>query len=168
MLLFKKFILCLFILSLIGCGFRPLYTSFTNGRIQPTFLEIEIAPIKNREGQILRTELIRHLYGDRQKRPAIYRLVTTLSEAKTLFGVKKNAFATRANLKLGSQFYLVRLSDHLSVLSDSSHITVSYNVLDSEFASHMAEKQARERGLQTLSKNMRTRLAAYLDKIYKK
>ena len=168
MLLFKKFILCLLILPLIGCGFKPLYTSFTNSRIQPTFLEIEIAPIKNREGQILRTNLIRHLYSDRKQKPAIYRLVTRLSETRTLFGVKKNAFATRANLKLGSQFTLVRLSDLVSVLSDSSHITVSYNVLDSEFSSHMAEKQARERGLRTLSEKMRTRLAAYLDKKYKK
>ena len=168
MLLFKKIIVCLFILSLMGCGFRPLYPGFTNGRIQPTFLEIAIAPIKDREGHILRTELIRHLYGGHAKRPAVYRLVTKLSENKILYGVKKNAFATRANLKIVSQFTLFRLLDREQLLSDSSHIAVSYNVLDSEFASHMAEKQARERGLRALSENMRTRLAAYLDQIYRK
>ena len=168
MLLFKNIIVWLFMLSLIGCGFRPLYPGFTNDRIQPTFLEIEIAPIKNREGQVLRTELIRHLYGGRAQRPAVYRLVTKLSEDKTLFGVKKNAFATRANLKIVSQFTLFRLLDRVQVFSDSSHIAVSYNVLDSEFASHMTEKQARERGLRALSENMRTRLAAYLDQTFKK
>ena len=168
MLLFRKIIVCLFMLSLIGCGFRPLYPGFTNGHIQPSFLEIEIAPIKNREGQVLRTELTRHLYGGRAQRPAVYRLVTKLSENKTFFGVKKNAFATRANLKIVSQFTLYRLLDQVQVFSDSSHITVSYNVLNSEFASHMTEKQARERGLQALSGNMRTRLAAYLDQKYKK
>ena len=168
MLLFKKVIVCLFILSLVGCGFRPLYPGFTSDQTQPSFLEIEIAPIKNREGQILRTKLIQHLYGGRAQKPAVYKLVTRLSENKTLFGVKKNAFATRANLKIESKFTLFRLSDRVPVLSDLSHITVSYNVLDSEFASYMAEKQARARGLRALSENMRTRLAAYLYQIHQK
>ena len=168
MLLFKKIIVCLFILSLIGCGFRPLYPGRTNDHTQPTFLTIDIAPIKNREGQVLRTELTRHLYSGREQMPAVYRLVTNLSEEKTLFGVKKNAFATRANLKIVSHFTLFRLLDHAQVFSDSSHITVSYNVLNAEFASHMTEKQARERGLRAISENMRTRLAAYLDQKYKK
>ena len=168
MLLFKKIIVCLFMLSLIGCGFRPLYPGLKNGPTQPTFLTIDIAPIKNRQGQVLRTELTRHLYGGRAQMPAVYRLVTNLSEEKTLFGVKKSAFATRANLKIVSNFTLFRLLGHVHLFSDTSQITVSYNVLNSEFASHMTEKQARERGLRALSENMRTRLAAYLDQKYKK
>ena len=168
MLLFKKIIVCLFMLSLIGCGFKPLYPGLTNDHTHPTFLTIDIAPIKNREGQVLRTELTRHLYGGRAQKTAVYRLVTKLSEDKTFFGVKKNAFATRANLKINSHFTLFRLLDHTQVFSGTSHITVSYNVLNAAFASNLTEKQARERGLRVLSENMRMRLAAYLDQKYKK
>ena len=168
MLSFKKFIICLFLLPLIGCGFRPLYTSSTKSGAQTVFREVEIAPIKNREGQVLRNALIRHLYGSHAQKLAVYRLVTTLSEQKLFFAVKKNAFATRANLIIASNFTLFRILDGAKVFSDTSRITVSYNILDSEFASHMTEKQARVRGLRALSKNMRTRLATYFDRIYKK
>ena len=145
----------------MGCGFRPLHIGSKNSATETLFLETEVAPIKNRTGQLLRNSLIRHLYRGRAKKEARYRLITKLSENKLLFAVKKNAFATRANLALISDFSVLRLLDGKIMFADSSRITVSFNVLDSEFASHLAELQARKRGLEVLSEDMRTRLAAY-------
>ncbi len=161
MSLFKQCLICLFLLTLIGCGFRPLHLGSTNRAMESLFLEMEISPIKNRSGQLLRNHLIRHLYRGRKKKEARYRLVTKLSEEKLLFAVKKNAFATRANLELTASFYVARRLDGETIFADSSQITLSYNVLDSEFASHMAEMQARKRGLKALSEEMRTRLTAH-------
>ena len=159
-MLFKKTLICFYLLTLIGCGFRPLHVGSTNRAMEKLFLEMEIAPIKDRVGQQLRNSLIRHFYRGQRQKEARYRLVTKVSEQKLLFAIKKNAFATRANLALTSNFSVFRLSDSKIVFTDTSRITLSYNVLDSEFASHMAERQARERGLRALSEDMRTRLAA--------
>ena len=169
MLLFKNFLICFFLLTLIGCGFRPLHIGSKQSAADTLFLEMEIAPIKNRACQLLRNNLIRHLYRGKGKKEARYRLITNISEKNLLFAVKKNAFATRANLELTSDFSVFRLLDGKIIFADSSRITLSYNVLDSEFASHMAERQARERGLQALSEDMRTRLSAhFFDQINKK
>ena len=158
---FKNLLICSILFTLIGCGFRPLHIGSTNSATETLFLETEIAPIENRTGQLLRNNLVRHLYRGRAKKEPRYRLVTKLSENKLLFAVKKNAFATRANLALTSDFSVSRLLDGKVVFKDSSRITVSFNVLDSEFAAHMAERQAQNRGLRVLSEDMRTRLAAY-------
>ena len=62
-----------------------------------------------------------------------------------------------------STFRLIRTTDGLTVFSATSRVTVSYNILDSEFASLLSEKNARERGVRELSEDMRTRLGVFFD-----
>jgi LPS-assembly lipoprotein len=149
--------------SVGGCGFRPLYGNHATGSSREDFLLIEIATIDDREGQLLRNELIRRLHAGGDRRVPVYRLETQLSESKTGLAVQKNAFATRSNLVIAASFALRDVQTGRTVFSSSSKVTVSYNILDSEFASLLAEKNARKRGVRELSEDMRVRLGVFFD-----
>ena len=163
MSLYKRIVVCLLLVPLIGCGFRPLYGDHTKNEARLDFLGIEIAPIKDREGHLLRNELVRRLHAGGKPNAVVYRLLTKLSESKSSLAVKKSAFATRGNLMISSTFWLIRTTDGSTVFSATSQVTVSYNILDSEFASLLSEKNARERGVRELSEDMRTRLGVFFD-----
>ncbi len=149
--------------SVGGCGFRPLYGNHATGSSRDDFLQIEIATIDDREGQLLRNELIRRLYAGGSRRVPAYRLETKLSESKAGLAVQKNAFATRSNLSMVATFALRDVLTGEVAYTSSSKVTVSYNILDSEFASLLAEKNARERGVRELSEDMRVRLGVFFD-----
>ena len=149
---------------LAACGFRPLYGDFETGSSGARFLQIEIDATKDRDGQILRNELIRQLHRGRKAEVPAYRLVTELTESKSSLAVKKSAFATRANLTMTGMFRLYDLKDREVAFGGSSRVTVSFNILDSEFASLLAEKNARERALREISHDIRLRIGSYFDR----
>jgi LPS-assembly lipoprotein len=150
---------------LSGCGFKPLYGNHTIGTASSNFLHIEINSIKDRDGQQLRNELIRRLYGGNQRLAAIYRLKTELNESKSSLAVQKSAFATRGNLVKTANFSLIRTDSGASDFNGASRVTVSYNILSSEFASLLSEKNARERAVRELSEDIRVRLGVYFDRV---
>ncbi len=152
---------------LAGCGFRPLYGDFDTGSAGARFLQIEIDTTKDREGQLLRAELVRLLYGSRAPEAPRYRLITVLTENTTSLAVQKSAFATRGNLIMTGAVRLIDRRSGVSVFETSSQSTVSYNILDSEFASLLAEKNARERAVRVLGQDIRLRLGGYFDRLSK-
>ena len=161
-----KFLVLLFIgFLLTGCGFRPLYGNHAIGTASSHFTHIEINSIKDRDGQQLRNELIRRLYGSRKRSTIIYRLKTKLTESISSLAVQKSAFATRGNLVKSASFSLIRIDTGSTEFSGTSRVTVSYNILDSEFASLLSEKNARERAVRELSEGIRVRLGVYFDRL---
>ena len=97
--------------------------------------------------------------GGKPKKPR-YVLATTVSESIASLGVRKSAFATRANLTLKAQYQLSLISGGKAILSGNEAIIVSYNILDSDFATLMAEKDARARAVRELAQAIRIHLAA--------
>ncbi len=146
--------------GLAACGFQPLYGERTDFAIADKFAEIQVAPIADRVGQQLRNALIAQLYvRGRAERPS-YRLNTVINETTSSLAVRKSTLATRANLKMTAQFNIQKIADGQQIMNASNTATVSYNILDSEFGTLMAEKNARERAVQQLANDIRSRLAA--------
>lgn len=152
-------------LLVAGCGFRPLYGDFGQDSVASAFLTIEVGTTKDREGQLLRNALLRQLHGNRPSLSPAFRLETKLSESTTSLAVKKSAFATRANLTMTATFDLVSFRTANSVFSSTSNVTVSYNILDSEFGTTLAEQNARQRAIRELAHDMRIRLGGFLDRV---
>jgi LPS-assembly lipoprotein len=148
-------------MALSGCGFQPLYGSGGTGEVPRAFASIDIAPLKNREGQFLHNELRRLIQPNGRAGPTRYRLVTTISESKTNLAVKKSAFATRANLKITARFSLFDGRSLQSVLSATSSSTSGYNIFSSEFQTLMAAKSARENALRKVAQEIRAILGAH-------
>tara|TARA_E500000331_G_scaffold279062_2_gene272049 strand:- start:5266 stop:5793 length:528 start_codon:yes stop_codon:yes gene_type:complete len=164
---FKFYVLLLSLWSLFGCGFQPLYERHNNGGIADRFLEIEVAPVKNHLGQQFRNELTHQLHGGVTRNRITYRLVTELTESQASLAVQKSAFATRANLTVAANFTLIRDADQMAVFSSTGQSVVSFNILDSEFASSLAKRNARSRAVRELAVAMRLKLASYFESIRK-
>lgn len=143
-----------------GCGFQPLYGKSFAAYAPEEFAAIRVKPIQDRIGQQLHNRLLSLLNPDGRPKKPRYFLVATVSESIASLGVRKSAFATRANLTLRVSYQLSPISGGETILSGNEAIIVSYNILDSDFATLMAEKNARARAVGELAQAIRTRLAA--------
>ena len=161
MSLFKRLSIVLALLILSGCGFQPLYGKNSPGNVASEFSKIKIQLIKDRLGQQLHNQLLSALsLGGRPGNPS-YVLQIKASESTASLAVRKSAFATRANLKVSASFSLLSAIGKEPLFSGSSAITVSYNILDSDFATLSAEKDARKRAIREVAEDMRLQLGAH-------
>ena len=117
--------------------------------------------------RVNQTQLHNHLldslnpFGRPQK--ARYQLEVTLTESKQELAVRKTALATRANLRFQATFSLrLRGTPGKAVFSGDSRIVASYNILTADYATLIAERNARERAVREISAEITNRLAAFL------
>ncbi len=152
----------LFVVLLLGaCGFRSLYGTDATGDAPGELATIKVKPIADRLGQQLHNSLLDLL--NPRGRPANPRYLLTVGLKQNIqrLAIEKDAFATRANLRLLAKFSLQDSDSREIVLSGRSLVVSSYNILDSEFATLMAEKDAKARAARELAYDIRTRLAAF-------
>lgn len=161
MSLFKSLALVFVLLGLGACGFQPLYGKGATGNASEEFSKIRILPIKDRIGQQLRNRLLAALHPRGTRRSSLFILRTRVNEGNTSLAVRKSAFATRANLTVTATFELVSAGGGGRIFSGTSAITVSYNILDSDFATLAAEKDARRRAVREIAEDMRSQLGAH-------
>ncbi|MDA1089132.1 MAG: LPS assembly lipoprotein LptE [Proteobacteria bacterium] len=164
MSLFKAIPVLVALVLLQACGFRPLYGGVAPGSSETEFALIDVRPIPDRIGQQLRNHLLTSLNPKKRTAPAQFILTTKVTEAVSALAVKKSAFATRSNLTLTADFRLSDSATGKNFFSSSRSIAVSYNILDSAFATLMAEKDARQRAVRELSEDIRTQLGVYFSR----
>ncbi len=161
MWLYKNFAIASLVLFLAGCGFSPIYGGKFGGALTIDLSRIKIEPIKDWAGQMLRNELEQKINPLGVKQKKLFRLNVTLSESKQELAIKKSEIATRANLKLTALYILTSQKSGVTVTSGSSSIIVGYNILTQEFATLIAEKDARKRAAKELSTDITNRLAVH-------
>jgi LPS-assembly lipoprotein len=149
------------VLAVAACGFRPLYGTRGGTTTPDQFAQIRIEPISDRAGQQLHNHLLTAFNPDGRPATPRYTMRTTVSEGATSLAVRKSAFATRANLRVRAIYRLNDVATGANLFDGESSITVSYNILDSEFGTLMAEKDARARALRELAEDMRIRLGIF-------
>ena len=113
---------------------------------------------------MLRNNLIHQLRitgGQKEKK---YDLIVELEETVQSLAVRKSAFATRANLTVTAKYALVSSGLSKTLLQSSEHATVSYNIYNSEFATLVAQRDANERAIRSLGKDIIIRLAIYFER----
>jgi len=147
---------------LAACGFQPLYGRRDTVTVPDEFTAIFIARIEERVGQELRNHLVKTLQPRGRLGAPLYRLETSVSEGRTSLGVRKSAFATRGALRVNAAVNLYQIKSGSSVLSFNSIVSASFNIFKSEFATLMAEKDARRKAIQDIAEDIRVRIGAYL------
>mgnify|MGYP002870837054 CR=1 FL=1 len=148
---------------LTGCGFKPIYGSAGPSNISVELATIEVAIIKDRIGQQLRNLLLDRINPGGSPKQPNYKLSVQLAEAKQELAIKKSEVSTRANLAFTAKFQLQGLKQFAGrMFSGRADIITSYNILSSDFGTLSAEKDARQRAVQTLSSDITNRIAAYL------
>lgn len=150
---------------LSGCGFEPMYQSagqYDSGVAQD-FKNVSIPAIPNREGQILRNELIDRLHGGSEVINARYRLqISRIGEARRNFDITETSDTTRTQLRLTSEMRLIDTESNKIALTRRLESFASYNILESQFTTRVSRDYARENALRDMAGQIERQLALYL------
>jgi LPS-assembly lipoprotein len=153
-------------LTLAACGYRPLYGERgpNNASVVDELALVRIESIPDRIGQQMYNMLRERLNPYGKPADPKYVLSVTLLEKRDRLFFEKDETATRANLTLKANFTLRRISDGVVVATGLSRAVSSYDILGAgfEYASVVSEEDARVRGAQALTEDIRTRLALAL------
>jgi LPS-assembly lipoprotein len=125
------------------------------------FQSVRIAPMSDRIGQQMHNLMRDRLNPDGQPSKPVYVLRLQLREQRQSLGIRRDETATRANLILSARVQLIRVEDRDVLLREVMSSTASYNILDNQFATVIAERDARERALVVLADDVTRRLGVY-------
>jgi len=153
--------------ALGACGFRPLYGQPAGPvaeSVAGALASVDVAPIAEREGQIMRALLLRRLNPGGRPADPDYRLSVRLSESIDDLGIRRDDTATRANLTLRAAVELRALETDEVVLVRTLDAVTSYNILDDLYATLAVERDARQRAVESLSETIRTQVALYFQR----
>lgn len=154
-------------LMLAGCGFSPVYGSKAAApAVEATLDQVHIDNIPDRAGQVLRNALIDRFY--RNGRPgdaARYTLrVAAIQETRTNLDITKGASATRAQLRLDTQVTLIDNRGMNTVMERRLLAITSYNILQSQFTTRVAEEAARQAALDDLAGQIERHIALHFNR----
>ncbi len=163
MLWSRKLLILVFAAAVTACGFEPIYGTANQQNIKSELAAVQILPIKDRIGQLLRNHLLDQINPKGRSEKPRYILRVTLTESKQELAVQKSELATRANLNFVANFSLSPVEGvKARPLSGQVRITTSYNILSSDFGTLMAERDARRRAVRELSLDITNRIAAHV------
>ena len=161
---FRYLVLPICALAVAGCGFKPLYEGGKRSQISGQLASVRIAPIADRLGQQLRNELLDRINPFGRPGDPRYALNIKIRESRQELAVRKTELATRANLYIAADFSLsANRGATKSLFSGKSRATVSYNILAADFATMMAERDARRRAVREIGADITDKLATYFN-----
>ncbi len=151
----RTMVLLVLVTLLSGCGFRPLYLKGKQNP-QPDLTAVEIRPIIDRKGQILRNLLLDQL---RPNGPSAYVLYVAVDFSLRNLGIRRNDRATRALMMVTATYSLHRKQDEAKLFSSASQASSGYDILESDFATLVAEKDALQHSLETIAQDIKLQLS---------
>jgi LPS-assembly lipoprotein len=143
-----------------GCNLRPLYGGAQGSEIRNVFQAIDVAPIDGQSGWLVRNKLVDRLGGSPGS-GAKYRLVVTLDDNITAFGLRGDRAATFERRSLRARYQLVVSSTGLVLLDATAGSDAGIDIVSSEYATVAAEQTALERLADQVADQITTRLAVY-------
>ena len=144
-----------------ACGFEPLHSS-SGGAVPAVLSSVEIAPIPNRLGQVVRNYLLDNLTPLGEPVVAKYKFIVSLNVAKEPLAIARDDCVTRFNVSLQADYHLVHVASGKSVFHGAARSIAAYNLVSSDYANVVAERDAELRAAREISDEIKTRLSVYL------
>ena len=153
--------LAIALLLLLGaCGLQPMYAGGSSGAVASGLRSIQVAPIPERAGWLVRNALVDRLGGEAAS-PA-YKLEVELDDDVTAFGIRGDSAVTRERRTLRARYRLVDLKTGEVVLDATAGSDAGIDVVSSEYATVAAEQTAQERLASVVADQMVSRLALFV------
>ena len=149
-------------LTLGACGLRPMYAGGSSGAVATSISSIQVAPIPERAGWLVRNALVDRLGGETGN-PA-YRLEVELDDNITGFGIRGDSAVTRERRTLRARYRLVDIGTGEVVLDATAGSDSGIDVVSSEYATVAAEQTAQERLALVIADQMVSRLALFVQR----
>jgi LPS-assembly lipoprotein len=147
-------------LLLGACGLQPMYADGSSGTVAAGLRDVQVAPIPERAGWLVRNALVDRLGGEAAE-PS-YRLEVELDDELTGFGIRGDSAVTRERRTLRARYRLVELSSGQVVLDATAGSDAGIDVVSSEYATVAAEQSAQERLAQVVADQMVSRVALFM------
>ena len=142
-----------------SCGYEPIYSKNINTNKE--LLSISVQNIKNRSGQILRNSLLNQLNPERERVITKYRLIVEIFESKSSLAYRRDMSATRTDLKVTANYLLEDIKNGEILLKQEAKSISSFDVVESVYATLIAEKDVREKNLKVISNDIYTNLVIF-------
>ncbi len=152
--------LLLVLLALPACALQPVYSGGSGGAAQGVLGAIEVAPIPDRAGFLVRDRLVQRMGAGGTVAPA-YRLDVVLDDAIIGFGVRGDNSIIRERRTLRARYRLVDQASGAILLDTSAMADAGIDVVSSEYAVVAAEATALERLADDLADQIVARLALW-------
>ncbi|RED51350.1 LPS assembly lipoprotein LptE [Aestuariispira insulae] len=158
----KTGLFALILVSLAGCGFKPLYGNGGGNDTDSRLLlqQVQIELIADKEGQILHNHLLDRFNPRGRPQKPNYFLSSELTISTASLGVTRDDNTTRQKLTVTSRFSL-RNKQGESIEFSVSRVS-GYSETQSEYATLVAKEDAVHRSLREIAKDARARVAAFL------
>lgn len=149
--------------GLSACGFTPMYASSdTKEGLVAEFSNIQVAPIPDRAGQVVRNGLMDRLTPLGEPGAPLYRLEVALENNLEGFGFRPDEAITRENMRLDAAYRLIRTENEEVVLEGSARSNLAYDIVQSDFANFSAREDAERRTAEQVINIIVVRLGLYL------
>ncbi len=151
---------------LVGCGFQPVYMPTASGAAGPAQRElaaINVNPIPDRPGQLLRDDLKERLASDSGSTLQQYDLAVNFTISGEGIGIEPDNAATRVRL-IGSAYWTLRARDpdRTQVSTGFARAMDAFNVLDQQyFAADLNTEQVQRRLASSIADQIAAQLAAF-------
>ncbi len=152
--------------ALSACGFTPLYGEREGGvRTDAELQQIQVIPIESsRTGHDIYNALIDRLSPYGEPDDPDYQLRIRLNERREGVAIERDASITRYNYRLLAEYSLLDVRTGNVIHEGRSRSIASYNVVESQFATLVARRDAEERAAMELSEDIKLRLAIFFDR----
>lgn len=157
-----RFLFVLGLAGLAGCGFHPVYGTHNRdgSPVTDEMAQVEILPIDNRTGQMLRNDLLDrfNLHG----RPAhpLYHLSVALHVTEDDVGSLANGTTTLSAIHVSGDYIL---SDQTgkTLINGTALSTSQYDKLRDLYGTLAAHDSALERSINEVSEQLTARISSY-------
>lgn len=156
-----KWLLLVSALILAACDFQPIYgTHSESGQTIDMMNQVAIDSISDRNGQMLRNDLIDRMYSKGRPKKPLYHLRVSINASLQDLGIQANATSTRSLLDMTVNYNLMDTHEK-TVLSGTAHSITSFNKLSDQYGSLISDESAYERTLKEASEQIVNRLSLY-------
>ena len=149
------------LLLLAGGQLAPVYSGGSQGVAAAQLAAIEVAPIPDKTGFLVRDRLLARLQPDGAQETPRYRLVVTLDDRIDGFGVRGDNSIIRERRTLRARYELIDIATDKQLLLATAGSDAGIDVVASEYAVVAAEVTAIERLAQTVADQIVARLAVF-------
>ena len=150
----------LLVMMLPACGLQPLYSGGSKGAVAATLGTISVVAIEGKNGWLMRNALNNRL-GTQNNVSTQFRLVVTLDDRISGFGVRADDTVTRERRTLRARYQLISMATGETVLDATAGSDAGIDVVSSEYATIAGENSALENLTQKVADQIVTRLSIY-------
>jgi LPS-assembly lipoprotein len=149
---------------LAACGWRPLYADPETGPAAADLRAIRVEPIAERIGQRLEMALRESLNPTGDSTPTHYSLRTTLAVYRQDLGLQSQGLSTRSKLDVYATIVLRNIATGEQLLNRTIHAANAFDIVANEYATVVAEDDARSRTVDELDREIVTELTLFLQR----